>query len=151
MTKYQTHSNVRERQPLAALAELLQETDQLFHGLAEETRAVVDDACLALWLGLDEIAARWEKTQGAIDAARVRAHLAKADAADAVHALRGRLRVVERRSHDLKVRAERRAIEALDVIATTCRDLAARLDERPTTRYGGPSDDGDADDFDGRA
>jgi len=151
MAQSQTDSNVREHQLLATLAELAQETDRRLHALAEGTRAVVDDACLALWLGLDELAARWEKAQGAVDTARVRAHLAKADASDAAQALRDRLRVLERRSHDLKVRAERRAIDALDVIASTSRDLAARLDERPSTRYGGPSDDGDANDFDGRA
>lgn len=104
-----------------------------------------DEARVKAHLGLMELADNWEKTQknlnlqiarmkrgaqrvrGAIDTVRVRGHLAKADTADAIDELRGKLHHIQQNLSSMVTRGEDQARHALERLERSCQSLSDKL------------------------
>ncbi len=117
--------------PWGVLETFIHDTDARLHQLSSKAAKATDETSLAVYFALRDLDVKWSKTQGkllkqldklkaldqkahtATDTARVRAHLARAEALDSVEAMLGRLKRIERRLHDFKVKAERGSRKAL--------------------------------------
>lgn len=110
--------------PWGVLETFIHDTDARLHDLSNRAARATDESSLAVYFALRDLDDKWLKAQGkllsqlaklkafeqsahtATDTARVRAHLARAEALDSVESMLGRLKRIERRLHDFKVKAE---------------------------------------------
>ncbi len=111
--------------PWGVLETFIHETDAHLHQLSRKAAKATDETSLAVYFALSDLDVKWAKAQvklmkqvdklklidqkahTATDTARVRAHLARAEAVDAVDAMLERLKRIERSLHAFKVKAER--------------------------------------------
>lgn len=109
--------------PWGVVEAFIHETDAKLHELSAKAARATDETSLSVYFALRELDDKWCKAQDALlkeleklkaveqkvrtatDSAKVQAHLARADAVDAVEAMLGRVRRIERRLRDFKVRA----------------------------------------------
>jgi hypothetical protein len=148
--------------PWSGLMSFVAELDAALHELSEASLKAADESTLAVYLGLKELDDRWTKAEKGLlaqvaklhgleqkaralsDTAKVRAHLGKADILDAAQEVREKLQIVQRRLHSIKVKGEGDVSQVLKSLASSCNELARRLDDGPAavdTKDGGQADD----------
>lgn len=131
--------------PWAGLAVFLHDIEAKLETYANAAGTLRDEANLQVNLGLRELEQKWSEVQEslmhqgaklrmleqkALTAAgelRVQANLGHAEAMDAARELRAKLTQVERKVHNLRVKANMEARQALNAMATKCQDLSNRL------------------------
>jgi type II secretory pathway component PulK len=125
--------------------EFLEKADAKVEELSAAIASASGEARVQARLGLMELADSWKEAQSglgkqigrmkqaaakamtAVDTAKVRTHLAKVDAADAVEDMRVRLQRIEQRLETLVARGEEQTRDALDRLSKSCHELSKKL------------------------
>lgn len=150
MTTTQSHTTQDTRPTPAAKAgtspkEFLEKAEAKVDALSASIASASGEARVQAHLGLRELADTWKEAQSglgkqigrmkqaaarahtAVDTAKLRTHLAKVDAADAVEDMRARLQRIEQRLEALVARGEEQTRDALDRLSKSCHELSKKL------------------------
>lgn len=133
------------RVPWGVVETFIHEADASLHELTAKASRAANESSLAFYFELMELERKWSgledklltqidhlkvlelKAQAASDRAKIKVHLAKADARDVAADLRQRLVMIERRLEVLKTRAEGQSAHALARVRAAFDRLNARL------------------------